>query len=83
VGEEAGSILANLSETRGERMVFLHEDDVTSAMISSARDRWEVSVDTYASESELVGKVRLYTGEIMEMERQGELPQLDEGTRPP
>jgi len=76
VGEEAGSVLANLSETHGERMVFLHEDDVTSAMISSARDRWEVTVEPYASEAELLKKVRLYAGEIMEMERQGELPQL-------
>jgi len=75
--EEAGSILAALSESRTERLVVLHEDDVTSAMLSSARDRWDVSVDGYASETELVETIRLYAGEIMEMERCGELPRLD------
>src|SRR6056297_3492672 len=29
VGEEAGSILETLAETHGDRLVFVHEDDVT------------------------------------------------------
>jgi len=78
VGEEAGSVLANLSETHGERMVFFHEDDVTSAMIASARDRWELTIEAFASEAELTEMLRLYVGEIMDMERQGELPRLDD-----
>lgn len=36
VGEEAGSILEALSETHSDRFIFVHENDVTSAMIRSA-----------------------------------------------
>ncbi len=77
VGEEAGSILEALSETHGDRLIFVHEDDVTSAMIRSARVRWDLRVETYDTEAELVEKLRLFVGGIMHRERRGELDQLD------
>jgi len=77
VGEEAGSVLEALSETHGDRLVFLHEDDVTSAMIRSARVRWDLRVATYESESELASKLRLFAGGIMQRERRGDLDRLD------
>ncbi|WP_280537329.1 hypothetical protein [Halopenitus sp. POP-27] len=77
VGEEAGSILEALSETHGDRLVFLHEDDVTSAMIRSARVRWDLRVATYETETELVSKLRLFTGGIMQRERRGDLERRD------
>ena len=77
VGEEAGSILEALSETHGDRLVFIHEDNVTSAMIRSARIRWDLRVETYETESELVDKLRFFAGGIMQRERRGELDQLD------
>ena len=77
VGEEAGSILEALSETHGDRLIFIHEDDVTSAMIRSARVRWDLRVATYETESELVSKLRQFTGGIMHRERRGELDLLD------
>ena len=77
VGEEAGSILEALSETHGERLLFAHEDDVTSAMIRSAKVRWDLRVETYETESELVDKLRLFAGGIMQQERRGELDRLD------
>jgi len=77
VGEEAGSILEALSETHGDRLVFVHEDNVTSAMIRSARVRWDLRVETYETESELVDKLRFFAGGIMQRERRGELEQLD------
>jgi hypothetical protein len=77
VGEEAGSILEALSETHGDRLIFLHEDDVTSAMIRSARVRWDLRVDTYETEAELVDKLRLFAGDVMHRERRGELTRLD------
>ena len=77
VGEEAGSILEALSETHGERLLFAHEDDVTSAMIRSAKVRWDLRVETYETESELVDKLRLIAGGIMQQERRGELDRLD------
>ncbi|EMA61431.1 DUF7509 family protein [Halorubrum lipolyticum] len=77
VGEEAGSILEALSETHGDRLIFVHEDCVTSAMIRSASVRWDVRVETYETEAELASKLRLFVGEIMHGERRGELDRPD------
>jgi hypothetical protein len=77
VGEEAGSILENLAETHGDRLIFLHEDDVTSAMIRSASVRWDLRVETYGTEAELVTELRRFAGGIMHRERRGELRRLD------
>ncbi|WP_435196388.1 DUF7509 family protein [Natronomonas sp. EA1] len=77
VGEEAGSILEALAETHGDRLVFVHENEVTSAMIRSARVRWDLRVETYETEAELVAKLRLFAGNIMHRERRGELTPLD------
>lgn len=73
VGEEAGSILESLGDTRGERLLFVHEDNVTSAMIRSANVRWDLRIETYDTESELVDKLRRFAGGIMQQERRGEL----------
>lgn len=77
VGEEAGSILEALSETHGYRLIFVHEDDVTSAMLRSAKMRWDLRVEPYETESELVSKLRLFAGGIMHQERRGDLDLLD------
>ncbi|WP_136590955.1 DUF7509 family protein [Salinigranum halophilum] len=77
VGEEAGSILEALSETHGDRLIFVHEDDVTSAMIRSAQVRWDLRVETYETETELADKLRYFAGGIMQRERRGELSRLD------
>jgi len=75
--EEAGSILEALSETHSDRFIFVHENDVTSAMIRSAQVRWDLRVETYATESELISKLRLFAGGIMHQERRGDLDRLD------
>lgn len=77
VGEEAGSILETLADTHGERLVFVHEDDVSSAMIQSATVRWDLRVETYETEEELVNTLRRFAGEIMHRERRGDLSRLD------
>ncbi|WP_348610400.1 DUF7509 family protein [Halobaculum rarum] len=77
VGEEAGSVLEALSETHGDRLVFVHEDDVTSAMIRSARVRWDLRVETYETEADLVRTLRFFAGGIMQQERRGELSRLE------
>src|SRR6056297_309173 len=76
VGEEAGSILESIADTHGERLVFVHEDDVTSAMIRSASVRWDLRVETYETEDELVAKLRRFAGGIMHRERRGELSRM-------
>lgn len=77
VGEEAGSVLENIADTHGERLLFVHEDTVTSAMIRSASVRWDLRVDTYETEAELVDKLRTFAGGIMHRERRGDLASFD------
>lgn len=77
VGEEAGSVLEALSETHGDRLVFVHEDDVTSAMIRAANARWDLRVETYETEADLVHTLRRFAAGIMHRERRGGLDQLD------
>jgi hypothetical protein len=76
VGEEAGSILEALAATHDERFIFVHEDDVTSEMIRSSTVRWDLRVETYESETDLVDKLRRFAGNVMHRERRGDLPRL-------
>lgn len=73
VGEEVGSVLENLSDNHGERIVFLHESDVTSEMIHSAKTRWDLRVETYETEAELVDILKQFVVTIMNRERFGDL----------
>lgn len=77
VGEEAGSILETLAETHGDRIVFVHEADVTSAMIQSATVRWDLRIETYETEDELIDTLRRFAAGIMHRERRGDLNRLD------
>ena len=77
VGEEAGSILENLADTHRDRLVFVHERDVTSAMIRSANVRWDLRIETYDTEAQLVEKLRRFAGGVMHRERRGDLERLD------
>lgn len=77
VGEEAGSILEELSETHGDRLVFVHEGNVTSAMIRAANARWDLRIETYGTEAELVDTLRRFAAEIMHRERRDRLKRLD------
>lgn len=73
VGEEAGSVLETLAETHGDRIVFVHEANVTSEMIRSARTRWDLRIETYETETELVDTVRRFVVTTMNRERFGDL----------
>jgi hypothetical protein len=57
VGEEAGSVLENLAESHSDRIIFIHEANVTSEMIRSARTRWDLRVETYDTEEELTDRI--------------------------
>ncbi|MDG5821524.1 hypothetical protein [Natronococcus sp. A-GB7] len=76
IGEEAGSVLTTLAETHGDRLVFVHEDNVTSAMIRSAKVRWDLRIETYDTEAELTDTLRRFVGEIMQREHRGSLDHL-------
>lgn len=77
VGEEAGSVLEALADTLGERLVFVHEADVTSAMINAAAVRWDLRVETYETEAELCSTLRRFVAGIMHRERRGDLTRLE------
>lgn len=77
VGEEAGSVLEALADSHGERLILVHEDDVTSAMLRSARARWDLRILTYETEADLVAELRRFAAEVMHRERRGELAVLD------
>ncbi|ELZ85959.1 hypothetical protein C453_09088 [Haloferax elongans ATCC BAA-1513] len=77
VGEEAGSVLERLSETHGDRIVFVHEASVTSEMIRAARARWDLRVETYDTEEELHKRIRLFVADVMNRELHGDLARLD------
>ncbi|RDI70041.1 DUF7509 family protein [Halopelagius longus] len=78
VGEEAGSVLEALSETHGDRMLFVHEADVTSAMLRAANERWDLRIESYETEAELLDRLKLFVADVMNRELHGDLDPLHE-----
>lgn len=75
LGIETGSVLEALAPDDHERVVFVHEEGVRSAMIASLSQRWEATVYPYADEDELVKRLREFAVDIMNREFTGDLPQ--------
>lgn len=78
VGIETGSVLEALGDERQERVVFVHERGVRSAMIDALSRRWDATILTYSDEAELFDRLRTFSVQIMNDEYTGELPSLDE-----
>lgn len=74
VGMEVGAVLEDLDEQGRERVLFAHEDTVSSAMIRSIGQRWDARVISYGDESELVDEVRQFVADLMNRELYGDLP---------
>lgn len=85
VGIETGSVLEAIfreQEASGatdhqERVLFIHESGVRSAMIAAVQDRWEARVYSYNGRDDLVRQVRLFVRDITRRELRGDLPALD------
>lgn len=77
VGIETGAVLEALDGDEQERVVFVHEDGVRSAMIAALSRRWEAAVYPYADEDELVERLREFAVDVMHRELTGDLPRLD------
>ena len=78
LGIEVGSVLEALGETDRERVVFIHEDGVRSAMIAGISRRWDATVYSYADEDDLVRQLRTFAVDIMNREETGSLPSRDD-----
>ena len=77
LGIEAGSVLEALNEDDRERVVFVHEEGVRSAMIAGLSQRWDATVYSYSDEGDLLRQLRTFAVDIMNREKVGELPSRD------
>lgn len=89
VGIEVGSVLEAIfreqETTAGEgrdtrhteRVFFVHETGVRSAMIAAVRDRWEARIYSYDDRADLVDQGRLFVRDVARRELYGDLPALD------
>ncbi|WP_340100635.1 DUF7509 family protein [Salinibaculum salinum] len=90
VGIEAGAVLEALFREREdcdgnadstdhhERVVFVHESGVRSAMIAAVQDRWEARIYSYDDRDDLVRQLRLFVRDIARREQLGDLEPLDD-----
>lgn len=83
VGIETGAVLEAIFQRdaatdtgHDERVLFIHESGIRSAMIAAVIDRWDAQVHTYDDRDELVRKVRLFVRDIARKEQTGTLPRL-------
>jgi hypothetical protein len=81
VGIETGAVLEAIFQGEDEtdhreRVLFVHESAVESAMVGSIMDRWDVRVYAYDGRTDLVRQVRLFVRDVVHRELQGDLPRL-------
>jgi hypothetical protein len=74
VGIETGAVLEDMSDRARERVLFLHESGVRSAMIAAVADRWDATIRTFDTEDDLYDEARLFIRDVMRRETTGELP---------
>ena len=82
VGIEVGAVLEALyagddPDEHRERVMFVHESGVRSAMIAAVRDRWDVRIYAYDDREELARQCRLFVRDLIRRERTGELSTLE------
>ena len=86
VGIETGSVLEAIFRERDERaptsahqerVLFIHESGVRSAMIAAVQERWDARVYSYDDRDDLVHQLRLFVRDLARREQRGDLPQLD------
>lgn len=73
VGIETGAVLEDRSARSRERVLFVHESGVRSALVASVADRWDATVRTFDDEDELLDEVRLFLRDVMRKESTGKL----------
>ena len=74
VGIEVGAVLEDMTDRQRERVLFVHEDGMRSAMIGSIGDRWNVERRSYSDGEELLDETKKFIMDIVRKEDTGELP---------
>jgi len=74
VGIEVGAVLEDMTDRQHERIVFLHEDGIRSAMIGAVGDRWNVDLRTFGDEDELLEETKRFIADVVRKEDTGKLP---------
>lgn len=88
VGIEVGAVLESIlggrdaehpsdSSTHRERILFVHESGVSSAMVAALGGRWDARVYSYRNREDLLRQIRLFVREVIHREVRGELERLD------
>lgn len=84
VGIEVGAVLEALFQDQAEavadhreRVVFVHEDSIRSAMIAAIGDRWEVRIVAYTDRADLLRQLRLFIRDVARRELHGDLSRLE------
>ena len=86
VGIETGSVLEAIfrehddrtpTTAHQERVLFIHESGVRSAMIAAVQDRWDARVYSYDDRDDLVRQLRLFVRNLARREQRGDLPELN------
>lgn len=75
VGIETGSVL-EANDVDNERVVFLHEEGVTSAMRQSLASRWEATVYEFEDRDRLDYHLRKFVVRTLHREKRGDLDRL-------
>src|SRR6056297_4171301 len=73
VGIEVGAVLEDMTDRQRERILFVHEDGIRSAMIKAIGDRWNVDLRTFGDEDELLEETKRFIADVVRKEDTGEL----------
>lgn len=76
VGIEVGAVLEDVSERRRQRILFLHEEGMRSAMIGAIGDRWNVMRRTFEGDEDLFDESLLFVRDVMRKEVYGNLSKI-------
>lgn len=74
VGIEVGAVLEDMTDRQRERVLFVHEEGMRSAMIGSVGDRWDAEVGTFVDEAELLEEAKGFIADVVGKEDTDELP---------
>ncbi|WP_135823954.1 DUF7509 family protein [Halorussus ruber] len=78
VGIEVGAVLEDMSTRQRQRILFLHEDGMRSAMIGAIGDRWNVFRRTFEDDDDLWHEALLFVRDVMRKEVYGDLSRIFE-----